>query len=78
MKRLRLPSHETLIRAACWLALFALPMMVWSIFDPRVWPVLVALSIGQLVGSTSFVLFLLVVARDLSIWQRFAKPRAEK
>ncbi len=78
MTRLRLPASEKLVRAACWLALLALPMMVWSIFDPRVWPVLVALSIGQVVGTASFLLFLLVVARDLELWQRLAKKRNEK
>jgi preprotein translocase subunit SecF len=66
MKR-RLPSNETLIRVACVMALTALPMMVWSVFSPTVWPVLVALSVGQAIGTLSFVLFLVVVARDLGV-----------
>lgn len=40
---------------------------VWSTIDPTVWPVLVALSIGQGIGTLSFVLFLVGVARDLGV-----------
>lgn len=65
--KLRLPPSEKLLRIACILALVALPLMVWSIFDPRVWPVLIALSVGQVIGTLSFVLFLFVVARDLNV-----------
>jgi hypothetical protein len=65
--KLRLPPSERLVRVACVLALVALPLMVWSVLDPRVWPVLVALSVGQGIGTLSFLLFLFVVARDLRI-----------
>lgn len=58
---------EKLVRISCWLALAALPLMVWSVFDPRVWPVLVALSLGQALGTASFALFLYVVIRDLGV-----------
>ena len=67
MKLPRLPPNERLLRAACVLALIALPLMVWSIFDPRVWPILVALSIGQGLGTLSFVMFLVAVGRDLHL-----------
>lgn len=65
--KLAIPSSEKLLRLACVLALVALPLMVWSVFDPRVWPVLVALSVGQVVGTLSFALFVFVVARDLNV-----------
>lgn len=68
--KIRLPSNERLLRFACILALVALPLMVWSIFDPRVWPVLIALSVGQVIGTLSFAIFLLVVARDLRVKER--------
>ncbi len=68
-----LPRNETLLRVACVLGLIALPLMVWSIFDPTVWPVLVALSVGQVIGTLSFVLFVIAVARDLDIVKRL-KP----
>ncbi len=67
MKLPRLPSNEALVRVACVLALVALPLMVWSVFVPTVWPVMIALSLGQGIGTLSFVLFLFVVARDLRV-----------
>lgn len=78
MKRPKLSAYssEKLLRVACWLALVALPMMTVSIFFPTVWPVLVALSIGQGIGTLSFVLFLAVVVRDLDIVRRFRAPKA--
>lgn len=71
-------SSEKLLRVACVLGLVALPLMVWSIFDPRVWPVLVALSVGQIVGTTSFALFLVVVVRDLDLVKRLRAPRSRR
>ena len=70
MKLPKLPASEKILRVACVLGLVALPLMVWSIFDPTVWPVLVALSLGQAVGTVSFLLFLVVVARDLAVARR--------
>jgi hypothetical protein len=71
--KLRLPSTERLLRAACVLALVALPLMVWSIVDPTVWPVLVALSLGQAIGTLSLLLFLVAVARDLGLRAKLRK-----
>lgn len=68
--KLRIPANETLVRMACVLALVALPLMVWSVLDPRAAPILVALSIGQGIGTLSFVLFLLAVARDVKRAQK--------
>jgi hypothetical protein len=65
--RARALSSETLLRTACVLGLLALPLMVWSVIDPRVWPVLLALSVGQAIGTLSFVIFLVVVVRDLGL-----------
>ena len=73
--KLRLPSNERLVRVAAVLALIALPLMVWSLFDPTVWPVLVALSVGQGLGTLSFLMFLVVVARDLHLQRSLASRR---
>lgn len=70
---MKLPSNHALLRAACVLGLVALPLMVWSVFDPTVWPVLIALSVGQAIGTLSFVLFLVVVARDLALAKKLGK-----
>lgn len=70
---MKFPSSATLLRVACIMALVALPMMVWSVFSPTVWPVLVALSIGQGIGTLSFALFLVVVARDLRVHRKLRR-----
>jgi hypothetical protein len=70
---MKLPASEKIVRVACVLALVALPLMVWSVFDPTVWPVLVALSAGQALGTLSFLLFLVVVARDLGVKKKLGE-----
>lgn len=74
--KLRFPSNERLVRAAAMLALAALPLMVWSIVDPTVWPVLVALSVGQAIGTLSLLLFLVAVARDLGVKKKLRDERS--
>lgn len=71
--KLRFPSNDRLVRVAAILALVALPLMVWSVMDPTVWPVLVALSLGQAIGTLSFVLFLIAVARDLRVREKITE-----
>jgi hypothetical protein len=59
------PPHIRLLRLACLLALAALGFMAWSLFDPRVFPVIVAMSVGQVLGTASFAAFGWVVLSDL-------------
>ena len=73
MKLPKLPPSDKLLRVACVLGLLALPLMVWSVFDPTVWPVLVALTVGQALGTLSFALFLAVVARDLAVGRKLRR-----
>ena len=61
---MKIPSNDRLIRAAAVLAIVALPLMVWSVFNPTVWPILVALSLGQGLGTLSFLMFPVVVVRE--------------
>ncbi len=49
---------------ACVCALSALALMTWQLFDPRVWPVIVAMSVGQVLGTASFAAFGYVVFAD--------------
>jgi hypothetical protein len=49
---------------ACVGALAALALMTWQIFDPRVWPVMVAMSLGQVLGTASLAAFAYVVISD--------------
>jgi len=57
--------YARLLRSACLLSLLALGLMVWSVLDPRPLPVILAMSLGQLLGTLSLLLFLLVVVADL-------------
>jgi hypothetical protein len=59
------PRIERRIRAACALALLALGMIVWSLLHPKPLPVIVAMSVGQVVGTLSLGLFLYAVVADL-------------
>jgi hypothetical protein len=38
--------------------------MTWQLFDPRVWPVIIAMSVGQVLGTASFVAYGCVVIAE--------------
>jgi hypothetical protein len=59
------PEPSQVLLAACVCALMALGMMAWSLFDPRPIPVIAAMSVGQVLGTLSFLAFLYVVAMDV-------------
>ena len=62
------------LRVSAVLTLAALALMVWSIFEPTPMPVILAMSVGQLLGTIAFALYLYVVARDVRrIWMRGEK-----
>ena len=54
-----------LLRMAAVLSLVALALMMWSLFDPRPPPVLIALSLGQVIGTVSFAIYLAIVIWDI-------------
>jgi peptidoglycan/LPS O-acetylase OafA/YrhL len=54
-----------LVRAASVLALVGLALFVWSVLDPRPVPVVLAMSVGQGIGTLSFLLYLVAVLVDL-------------
>ncbi len=57
--------HYRILLGACMLALAALGLMLWSLFDPRPIPVIVAMSLGQVLGTVSLLSFLYVVVADV-------------
>lgn len=63
--RIESASRSRLLVVACVLGLIALGLMSWSLFDQGWIPVMMAMSVGQLIGTLSFALFLLVVIIDL-------------
>lgn len=54
-----------ILRVASVLAIMALALMLWSLVDPTPAPVLIALSVGQAVGTVSFLAYLVVVVWDV-------------
>jgi hypothetical protein len=61
------PKVETSCKVAAILALLGLGMVVWSLVSPRPVPVLLATTLGQLLGGASLVLFAVAVLADLKV-----------
>jgi hypothetical protein len=53
------------LRLAAVSALLALVLMVWGVLDPHPISLVIAMSVGQALGTASFVVFLGVVFADL-------------
>ena len=72
------------LRISAVAALLALALMIWGVLDPHPISLVIAMSVGQMLGTASFVVFLAVVFFDLrsanvfgNVVRRFSdKPRA--
>ena len=53
------------LRVSAVLTLIGLVLMVWSICVPTPLPVMLAMSVGQVVGTISFALYVYIVVRQL-------------
>ena len=58
-------SRGKLMVWACVLGLIGLALMSWSLFDQGWIPIMMAMSVGQGIGTLSFALFLVIVLIDL-------------
>jgi hypothetical protein len=58
-------SRSGLMVYACVFGLIGLALMTWSLFDQGWIPVMMAMSVGQGMGTLSFALFLVIVIIDL-------------
>jgi hypothetical protein len=56
---------RTLLVIACVATLVALALMVWSLVVPTVWPVMIAMTVAQGLGTLAFGSYGYVVYRDL-------------
>jgi hypothetical protein len=54
-----------LLRASAWLTLVALALMVWSVVQPTPLPTILAMSLGQAIGTAAFAMYLLAIVIDL-------------
>lgn len=55
----------TALRVAAVLTLIGLALMTWSMVQPTPLPVMLAMTVGQGIGSAAFALYLYVVVRDV-------------
>ncbi|HET9624310.1 MAG TPA: hypothetical protein VFP84_23220 [Kofleriaceae bacterium] len=55
----------TALRIAAVLTLIGLGLMVWSMLVPTPLPVMLAMTVGQGIGSLAFAIYLFIVVRDV-------------
>ena len=53
------------LQIACVLTLVGLALMTWSMLQPTWLPVMLAMTLGQLVGTTAFAIFAVRIVGDL-------------
>jgi hypothetical protein len=58
-------NSTLLLRISAVLTLIALANMVWSMLVPTPLPVMLAMTVGQGLGTLAFALYLFVVVKDL-------------
>jgi hypothetical protein len=62
--RVRRRSVLSLVRMACWAALLGLALMCASILRPMPLTVIIALSVGHVIGGFAFLCYLLSILAD--------------
>jgi hypothetical protein len=50
-------APEKYVTLACALGLVAMALMCWSVLDPTPFPVIVAMSVGQAIGTLSLLCY---------------------
>ena len=73
---------EKRVRRACYLALSALALIIWSLVQPAPLPVVGAMSVGQLLGTLSLLFFLYAILGELrpalaKLREQAMKPASE-
>ena len=56
---------KKLLIASCCLTLLGLALMVWSVLQPTPLPVMLAMSLGQVIGTAAFAAYGLAVVLDV-------------
>jgi hypothetical protein len=67
-----------ILAVACLCTLGALGLMTWQLFEPGPVQVLVALSLGQVLGTGSLLALGFVVFRDLRTARKAARQAVER
>lgn len=63
--KIRLPSTMTMLQISAGLTLVGLALMVWSMVKPTPLPVMLAMTVGQGLGTLAFGIYGFVVIRDI-------------
>ena len=58
-------SGSLMLRLSAVLTLFGLAFMVWSMVEPTPLPVMLAMTVGQGLGTTAFAIYLFIVIREI-------------
>jgi hypothetical protein len=68
LKRLiaRLGGVRFWLRVSAVLTLIALALIVWSVLEPTPLPVMLAMTLGQGLGTAAFAIFAVIVFKDLT------------
>ncbi|HWO25937.1 MAG TPA: hypothetical protein VNO30_44695 [Kofleriaceae bacterium] len=75
-QRLGVIDPSRLLRASAALTLAALALMVWSMLQPTPLPVMLAMTVGQALGTLAFALYGYVVIAD--VWRGRRARRARR
>jgi hypothetical protein len=78
LRGLRAVAPGRLLRAAAALTLLALALMVWSMLQPTPLPVMLAMSVGQALGTLAFALYGYVVIADVLRLRRARRAAASQ
>jgi uncharacterized protein (DUF2062 family) len=62
-----------MLQVSAVLTIIALALMIWSMLDPTPLPVMLAMTIGQVIGTLAFALYGYAVVRD---WRKRNRPEA--
>jgi hypothetical protein len=62
----RLGGVSFWLRVSAALTLVALALIVWSVLQPTPLPVMLAMTIGQAIGTAAFAIFGIIVFKDLT------------
>lgn len=65
---------NTWLRVAAVLTLVALGLMVWSVLVPTPLPVMLAMTVGQAIGTAALAIYGWIVYRDVARKKRDGAP----
>lgn len=65
VRRLMRLDTTRLLRVSAVLTMLGLALMLWSMFEPTPLPVILAMSVGQAIGTLAFLLYGVCIAQDL-------------